>query len=76
MEDAITHLIGSEVELRPGWKHAKILSSLDSGQHDLHSASVRIYGREGRRVATLRPGVDLSAENLAHDLRVAPGGAG
>ncbi len=74
-EDAITYLIGTEAELRPVWKHAKILSSLDSGQHDLHSAPVRIYGREGRWLATLRPGVDLSAENLAHDLRVALGDA-
>jgi hypothetical protein len=37
----------------------------------VHSAPVRIFDTNGVWVATLHSGADLSAENLAHDLRLA-----
>lgn len=36
-----------------------------------HSAPLRIYDRSGVWVATLHAGVNLSEENLLHDLRAA-----
>jgi len=70
-EGKIDYLIGSERDLRPVWEEAKILSALDSGEADTHSAPVRIYDREGTWVATLHVGADLTPENLAHDIRAA-----
>jgi cytochrome oxidase Cu insertion factor (SCO1/SenC/PrrC family) len=67
------HYVGgaeAESKLRPLWKRFNILSSLESGEDTLHSAPVRIYD-EGVWVATLHAGVDLTPENLVHDLRVA-----
>jgi cytochrome oxidase Cu insertion factor (SCO1/SenC/PrrC family) len=67
------HYVGggeAESKLRTVWKRFNILSSLDSGEDTLHSAPVRIY-EEGVWVATLHAGVDLTPENLVHDLRVA-----
>jgi cytochrome oxidase Cu insertion factor (SCO1/SenC/PrrC family) len=67
------HYVGGgepEAELRAVWKRFNILSSLESGEDTLHSAPVRIYDG-GVWVATLHAGVDLTAENLAHDVAVA-----
>jgi cytochrome oxidase Cu insertion factor (SCO1/SenC/PrrC family) len=67
------HYVGageSEAKLRSVWKRFNILSSLESGEDTLHSAPVRIYDR-GVWVTTLHPGVDLTPENLLHDIRVA-----
>jgi protein SCO1/2 len=64
-------LDGEEHELRRLWRALGILSSLESGKDDLHSAPVRIYNRRGMWVATQHPGVDLTPRNLAHDIRVA-----
>lgn len=71
--DALDYLVGDERELRPVWQRYKILSALDSGSADTHSASVHIYDRTGVWVSTLHPGVDLSPDNLAHDLALALG---
>ena len=71
--DALAYLVGDERELRPVWQRDKILSALDSGSADTHSASVHIYDRTGVWVSTLHPGVDLSPDNLAHDLALALG---
>lgn len=65
------YLIGSAARLRRVWNSFKILSALESGDADTHSASVRIFNRRGRWVSTLHPGVDLTAANFAHDVRVA-----
>jgi len=65
------YLLGSEAELRPVWNAFFVLSALDSGDADTHSASVRVFDRRGRWISTLHPRVDLTAENLAHDARVA-----
>jgi protein SCO1/2 len=67
------YLVGSVAELRPVWKRFHVLSSLDSGDADVHSAAVRIYDRAGRWVASFNEGVDLTPQNLAHDVRLALG---
>ena len=67
----LDYLIGTEAELRPVWRRFDVLAALDSGNANTHSASVHIYNREGVWVSSLHPGVDLSPENLAHDLRMA-----
>jgi len=69
----LEYLIGSERELRPVWKAFHVLSALDSGDADTHSAPVRVFDPDGEWVATLHAGVDLTPGNLAHDLREALG---
>jgi cytochrome oxidase Cu insertion factor (SCO1/SenC/PrrC family) len=64
-------LDGEERELRRLWRAFGVLSSLESGKDDLHSAPVRVYDRRGVWVATQHAGVDLTPRNLAHDIRVA-----
>jgi len=73
VEGDVRYLIGSERELRPVWNAFQILPALDTGDADTHSASVRIFNREGEWVSTLHPGVDLTPKNLAHDLVAAQG---
>jgi cytochrome oxidase Cu insertion factor (SCO1/SenC/PrrC family) len=65
----LDYLIGSERELRPIWRRYHILSALDSGNADTHSASVHIYDRDDVWVSSLHPGIDLTPENFAADLR-------
>jgi cytochrome oxidase Cu insertion factor (SCO1/SenC/PrrC family) len=69
--DAIRYVDGSVADLRPVWSGFKILPSHDTGESNMHSAPVRVYDKEGRWRSTLHPGVDLTAANLAHDLRAA-----
>ena len=64
-------LDGEERELRRLWSALRVLSSLESGKDDLHSAPVRVYDRRGVWVSTQHPGADLSPRNLTHDIRVA-----
>lgn len=52
------------------WNEYAIAAALP-GNADVHSASVRIYNRNGIWVSSLHPGIDLTPENLAHDIRVA-----
>jgi protein SCO1/2 len=70
-EGKLDYLIGSERELRPVWQRFGVLSALDSGDADTHSASVHVYDRSGAWVASLHPGIDLTPANLVHDLGVA-----
>lgn len=67
----LDYLIGTEAQLRPVWERYHVLSALDSGDADTHSASVHIYNRDGAWASSLHPGIDLTPENLVHDLRVA-----
>lgn len=67
----LDYLIGTEAELRPIWRRYYILSALDTGDADTHSASVHIYDPTGTWVSSLHPGVDLTPENFAHDVRLA-----
>jgi protein SCO1 len=71
IQGALHYVIGSEAELRPVWRSFYVLAAFDSGDADTHSAPVRIFNRDGRWVSTLHPGVDLTPENLSHDVRVA-----
>jgi cytochrome oxidase Cu insertion factor (SCO1/SenC/PrrC family) len=64
----LDYLIGSTKELRPIWSAFHVLSALDSGEANTHSASVRIYDRRGEWVSTLHAGVDLEPANLAYDI--------
>ncbi len=70
-EEELRYLIGSEKELRPVWERFNVLSAFDSGDADTHSASVHVYDRSGTWVSTLHAGVDLTPENLVHDIRLA-----
>jgi protein SCO1 len=72
-EGKLHYLIGSEQELRPVWKRFGILSALDSGDADMHSASVHVYDPRGEWVSSLHPGIDLTPESLAHDALAALG---
>lgn len=67
----IRYLNRPAAELRRVWREYQVLSSSDSGDADTHSAPVRIYDRTGRWLATQHAGVDLSAENLVHDITLA-----
>jgi cytochrome oxidase Cu insertion factor (SCO1/SenC/PrrC family) len=67
----LDYLIGSERELRPVWNEFAVVSALDSGDADTHSASVRVFDPTGTWVSSLRTGVDLTADNLAHDVQAA-----
>ena len=68
---ALDYLIGPISSLRLVWRSFYVLSSFESGDANVHSAPVRIYSRSGEWLATEHAGVDLSAANLAHDVRVA-----
>jgi len=65
----LDYLLGSEAELRPVWRRYHVLSALESGDANTHSASVHIYDREGVWVSSLHPGIDLTPENFVHDVR-------
>jgi protein SCO1/2 len=67
----LLYLSGPEGAMRRLWKRFQILASLETGEDAVHSAPVRVYDRESVWVATQHAGVDLTPENLAHDIRVA-----
>jgi hypothetical protein len=60
---------------RPVWRRYYILSALESENANTHSASVHIYDRDGFWVSSLHPGVELTPENFAHDVRLALSGS-
>jgi cytochrome oxidase Cu insertion factor (SCO1/SenC/PrrC family) len=70
----IRYLHRPEAELRRVWREYQVLSALESGDADTHSAPVRIYSRTGRWLATQHAGVDLSVDNLVHDISLAVAG--
>lgn len=67
----VEYLVEPVAKMRPLWRKLGVLAAVDSGNADVHSAHVRVYDRSGEWVSTLHAGVDLSAENLAHDIRTA-----
>lgn len=67
----LEYLLGSERELRRLWDAFHVLSSLETGSHEVHSAPVRIYDRDLVWVATLHAGADLTESALLHDIRTA-----
>ena len=70
-EDELRYLVAPEADMRPVWAAFHVVASADTGLDAVHSAPVRIFDRRGAWVATLHPGADLTAANLAHDVRVA-----
>lgn len=70
-EGALRYLTSPTPAIKRIWGKFQILSSLESGTDSMHSAPVRIYDASGVWVSTLHAGVDLTDENLIHDLRVA-----
>lgn len=70
---ALEFLLGTERQMRPVWRAFHILAAAETGNSDVHSADVRVFDRRGIWVSTLHVGVDLTAPNLAHDIRVALG---
>lgn len=70
-EGALRYLTSPAPAIKRIWGKFQILSSLESGTDSMHSAPVRIYDANGVWVSTLHAGVDLTDENLIHDLRVA-----
>jgi protein SCO1 len=73
VKGALRYLDGTVAELRPVWTGFSVVAAHDTGESNMHSAPVRVYDGEGRWRSTLHPGVDLTAANLAHDLRFASG---
>ena len=69
----IRYVSGAQPDMKHLWRRFQILSSLESGDADTHSAPVRIYGRDLTWLATQHAGADLSPRNLLHDIRVALG---
>lgn len=67
----LQYLIGDAATLRPIWKRFYVVSALETGSANSHSAPVRIYDREGQWVSSLHLEADLTSANLAHDLRLA-----
>jgi cytochrome oxidase Cu insertion factor (SCO1/SenC/PrrC family) len=65
------YLLGTSPELRPVWRAFQVVSAVESGDPQIHSAPVRVYAPNGNWVSTLHPTVDLTPQNLAHDLRAA-----
>jgi cytochrome oxidase Cu insertion factor (SCO1/SenC/PrrC family) len=70
-EGEVRYLTRPTSAIKRIWGKFQILSSLESGSDSLHSAPVRIYDASGVWVSTLHAGVDLTDENLIHDLKVA-----
>ncbi len=70
-EGELRYLTSPTPAIKRIWGTFQILSSLESGTDSMHSAPVRIYDASGVWVSTLHAGVDLTDENLTHDLRVA-----
>jgi cytochrome oxidase Cu insertion factor (SCO1/SenC/PrrC family) len=67
----LDYLVAPVARMQPIWKSFHVLSATDSGNTDMHSAGVRIFGRNGTWVSNLNPGADLSVANLLHDIRLA-----
>ncbi|MDQ2982512.1 MAG: SCO family protein [Actinomycetota bacterium] len=64
-------LKGPLSQMRPLWRAFHIVAAAQTGSADIHSADVRVFDPSGIWVSTLHVGVDLTAKNLAHDVRVA-----
>jgi protein SCO1/2 len=67
----VAYVVAPERRMRPVWTAFHVLPAVDTGNADMHSADVRVFDRDGVWVSTLHAGVDLTAANLAHDVRTA-----
>jgi cytochrome oxidase Cu insertion factor (SCO1/SenC/PrrC family) len=64
----LDYLVAPTARMRPVWRAFHVLSAVDSGNMDTHSADVRIFDRGGVWRSTLHAGADLSVKNLLHDI--------
>lgn len=69
----VEYLVDTIPRMRPVWRKFRIVSAVETGDADVHSADVRVFDRRGAWVSTLHAGVDLTPRNLVHDVRVALG---
>ncbi len=76
VEGLLRYLVAPVDEMRPVWDDFAVATSFDSGEDDLHSVPVRIFDTGGIWVSTLNAGIDLTPENVAHDVRAALEGSG
>jgi protein SCO1/2 len=67
----LSYLTAPEPVMEPLWKDFKVLPTVRTGDDSLHSIPVQIYDKEGIWRSTLNVNVDLTARNLAHDIRIA-----
>lgn len=68
---ALTYLVAPVHKMRPIWKAYGILPAVDTGNSDIHSSDVRVFDRQGVWVTSEHAGVDLTADNLDHDILLA-----
>jgi protein SCO1 len=66
----IRYLNGSPADLLPLWRAFSVRASYQT-DGNIHSAPVYVYDKSSRLRSSFQPGVDLTAINLAHDLREA-----
>ena len=68
---SLDFLFGTTRQMRPIWRAFHIVAAAETGNADVHSSDARIFDRNGSWVSTLHVPIDLTAANLAHDIRVA-----
>jgi protein SCO1 len=64
-------LIGPPGALPDVWNEYAVAAAVYTGNANVHSASVRVFNRNGIWVSNLHVGVDLTPTNLVHDIRLA-----
>ena len=67
----LRYLTAPEPVMEPLWNDFKVLPTVRTGSDSLHSIPVQVYDRDGIWRSTFNVGADLTARNLAHDIRVA-----
>jgi len=67
----LRYLTAPEPVMEPVWDAFKVLPTVRTGSDSLHSIPVEVYDRDGIWRSTFNVGADLTARNLAHDIRVA-----
>lgn len=67
----LRYLTAPEPVMESLWDAFKVLPTARSGSDSLHSIPVEIYDQDGIWRSTLNVGADLTARNLAHDIKVA-----
>lgn len=72
-EGRVRYLTAPQPVMEPLWDAFKILPTVRSGDDSLHSIPIQVYDRDGIWRSTFSVGVDLTARNLLHDVRIALG---
>lgn len=74
-EGKLDYLVAPVPQMKPVWQQFHVLSAVESGDAEIHSAGVRLFDRNGRWVSNLNAGADLTVANLLHDIRAAERGS-